>query len=117
MHLPMESFETGSGWQCAQGDFRITGSYEDIMKQSVRKKIESALEQVIPTDAASDFNQGLIELGAIVCVPNGGPKCEQCPVKEYCIAHAENLTAEIPGKEESKGQKDRRKNCTDLQRR
>lgn len=50
---------------------RITGSYEDIMKQSVRKKIESALEQVIPTDAASDFNQGLIELGAIVCVPNG----------------------------------------------
>ena len=67
---------------------RITGSYEDIMKQSVRKKIESALEQVIPTDAASDFNQGLIELGAIVCVPNGGPKCEQCPVKDYCIAHA-----------------------------
>ena len=84
---------------------RITGSYEDIMKQSVRKKIESALEQVIPTDAASDFNQGLIELGAIVCVPNGGPKCEQCPVKEYCIAHAENLTAEIPVKKKAKARK------------
>ena len=84
---------------------RITGSYEDIMKQSVRKKIESALEQVIPTDAAIDFNQGLIELGAIVCVPNGGPKCEQCPVKEYCIAHAENLTAEIPVKKKAKARK------------
>lgn len=84
---------------------RITGSYEDIMKQSVRKKIESALEQVIPTDAASDFNQGLIELGAIVCVPNGEPKCEQCPVKEYCIAHAENLTAEIPVKKKAKARK------------
>lgn len=84
---------------------RITGSYEDIMKQSVRKKIENALEQVIPTDAASDFNQGLIELGAIVCVPNGGPKCEQCPVKEYCIAHAENLTAEIPVKKKAKARK------------
>lgn len=84
---------------------RITGSYEDIMKQSVRKKIESALEQVIPTDAASDFNQGLIELGAIVCVPNGRPKCEQCPVKEYCIAHAENLTAEIPVKKKAKARK------------
>lgn len=47
---------------------RITGSYEDIMKQSVRKKIENVLEQVIPPNAASDFNQGLIELGAIVCV-------------------------------------------------
>lgn len=84
---------------------RITGSYEDIMKQSVRKKIENALEQVIPADAASDFNQGLIELGAIVCVPNGGPKCEQCPVKEYCIAHAENLTAEIPVKKKAKARK------------
>ena len=84
---------------------RITGSYEDIMKQSVRKKIESALEQVIPADAASDFNQGLIELGAIVCVPNGGPKCEKCPLKEYCIAHAENLTAEIPVKKKAKARK------------
>lgn len=84
---------------------RITGSYEDIMKQSVRKKIENALEQVIPADAASDFNQGLIELGAIVCVPNGGPKCEKCPLKEYCIAHAENLTAEIPVKKKAKARK------------
>ena len=84
---------------------RITGSYEDIMKQSVRKKIEQALEQVIPADAASDFNQGLIELGAIVCVPNGEPKCEECPVKEYCIAHAENLTAEIPVKKKAKARK------------
>ena len=84
---------------------RITGSYEDIMKQSVRKKIEHALEQVIPADAASDFNQGLIELGAIVCVPNGEPKCAECPVKEYCIAHAENLTAEIPVKKKAKARK------------
>ena len=50
------------------------------MKQSVRKKMEEALEKVIPADGASDFNQGLIELGAIVCVPNGEPKCGECPV-------------------------------------
>ena len=84
---------------------RITGSYEDIMKQSVRRKIENTLEQVIPSDAASDFNQGLIELGAIVCVPNGEPKCEECPVKEYCIACKENLTAEIPVKKKAKTRK------------
>ena len=84
---------------------RIAGSYEDIMKQSVRKKIEAALEKVIPADAASDFNQGLIELGAIVCVPNGEPKCEECPVKEYCVAYAENLTAEIPVKKKAKARK------------
>ena len=70
---------------------RITGSYEDIMKQSVRKKIENTLEQVIPSDAASDFNQGLIELGAIVCVPNGEPKCEECPVASLCQAKARKI--------------------------
>ena len=84
---------------------RITGSYEDIMKQSVRKKIETALEGIIPENAASDFNQGLIELGAIVCVPNGEPKCEECPVKEMCVAHKEDLTAEIPVKKKAKARK------------
>lgn len=84
---------------------RITGSYEDIMKQSVRKKIETALEAIIPENAASDFNQGLIELGAIVCVPNGEPKCEECPVKAMCVAHKENLTAEIPVKKKAKARK------------
>lgn len=84
---------------------RITGSYEDIMKQSVRKKIETALEGIIPENTASDFNQGLIELGAIVCVPNGEPKCEECPVKEMCVAHKEDLTAEIPVKKKAKARK------------
>ena len=84
---------------------RIIGSYEDIMKQSVRKKIETALEAIIPENAASDFNQGLIELGAIVCVPNGEPKCEECPVKEMCVAHKEDLAAEIPVKKKAKARK------------
>ena len=66
---------------------RLTGSREDIMKQSVRKKMEEALEKVIPADGASDFNQGLIELGAIVCVPNGEPKCGECPVAHLSLIH------------------------------
>lgn len=80
---------------------RLVGSREDIMKQSVRRKIEDALEQVIPADAASDFNQGLIELGAIVCVPNGEAKCGECPVAGLCEARKQGIIAEIPVK--SKG--------------
>ncbi len=77
---------------------RITGSDEDIMKQSVRRKMEELLEQVIPEDASSDFNQGLIELGAIVCVPNGEPDCARCPVNGWCIAHREGRERELPVK-------------------
>ena len=84
---------------------RITGSREDIMKQSVRKEMERTLEQVIPEDAASDFGQGLIELGAIVCVPNGEPKCGECPAAFACVARKQGLTAEIPVKKKAKARR------------
>ena len=84
---------------------RLTGSREDIMKQSVRKKIEEALEKVIPADGASDFNQGLIELGAIVCVPNGEPKCGECPVAHLCEARKQGTACEIPVKSKGKARK------------
>lgn len=80
---------------------RITGSYEDIMKQSVRKQVEEQIEKVIPEDAASDFNQGLIELGAIVCVPNGEPKCEECPAKHICMAYEKGIQMELPVKKKA----------------
>lgn len=80
---------------------RITGSDRDIMKQSVRKRMEGLLETVIPEDAASDFNQGLIEMGAIVCVPNGAPKCDECPAKEICKAHISGREMDLPVKKKA----------------
>lgn len=84
---------------------RITGSREDIGKQSVRKKIEELLEPVIPRDAAGDFNQGLIELGALVCVPNGEPKCGECPAAGFCAAREQGAAAEIPVKSKGKARR------------
>lgn len=80
---------------------RITGSDRDIMKQSVRRHIEQLLEQVIPAEASSDFNQGLIELGAIVCVPNGEPKCQECPARECCVAYRDGTVMELPVKKKA----------------
>ena len=57
---------------------------------------------MIPNDAASDFNQGLIELGAIVCVPNGAPKCESCPLAHFCRAHEKGIEQELPVKSKAK---------------
>ena len=84
---------------------RLTGSREDIMKQSVRKKIEEALEHVIPEGEASDFDQGLIELGALVCVPNGEPHCGECPLPHLCRAREQGLTGEIPVRSKAKPRK------------
>lgn len=84
---------------------RLLASDEDIMKQSVRKKVEQALEAVMPKDKASDFNQGLIELGAIVCVPNGMAKCEVCPLANLCEARKQNRIMELPVKAKAKSRK------------
>ena len=84
---------------------RLTGSHADIMKQSVKRKVEDALQEVIPKDAASDFDQGLIELGAIVCVPNGSPHCEECPLASICEARKQGLTGEIPVKSKAKARR------------
>lgn len=81
---------------------RIIASEEDIMKQTVRIKIEYMLEGVIPHDSASDFNQGLIELGALICTPKGLAKCEQCPVQQNCQARKENKVEELPIKAKAK---------------
>ena len=77
---------------------RITESTEDISKQSVRKKIEQQLQQIMPSECPGDFNQALMELGAIVCVPNGQAKCEECPVASACLACRHDKVEGIPVK-------------------
>ena len=70
--------------------------------------IEAAMElgldtvKFFPAEAAGDFNQSLIELGAIICVPNGEPRCGICPVKEICLAHMEGRETEFPVKKKKK---------------
>lgn len=81
---------------------RVLASEDDIMKASVKKNIETLLEQVIPDENPSDFNQALIELGAIVCVPNGVPKCENCPLGQICRARQLGKQMDLPIKKKAK---------------
>ncbi|MCC8066695.1 MAG: A/G-specific adenine glycosylase [Clostridiales bacterium] len=77
---------------------RITEDSEDIAKQSVKKKTEEALLAVMPRECPGTFNQALMELGAMVCVPNGFPLCGQCPVRHLCRANLDQRQSEFPVK-------------------
>lgn len=77
---------------------RVTASYEDILKQSTKRRMEAYLKESMPKQDASHFNQGLIEIGAVVCVPNGAPKCEECPLASICLARKKGLIGELPVK-------------------
>jgi A/G-specific adenine glycosylase len=84
---------------------RLIASREDIMKEKTRKMIEAYLQEIMPIDTAGDFNQALMELGAMVCLPKGAAKCPLCPLKQLCLSHAENCTTEIPVKTPKKARR------------
>ena len=77
---------------------RITEDRQDIMKQSVRRQVEEKLLGIMPKEAPGDFNQALMELGAVVCVPNGPARCTECPVAEFCRAYHHGTVDELPVK-------------------
>lgn len=81
---------------------RISGSYDDITKESVKKELWQDLITIMPKDRPGDFNQSLMELGATVCLPNGKPLCDQCPVMHLCKAFQKDIVMELPVKPSKK---------------
>lgn len=84
---------------------RLMEDREDILKQSVKKRAEKLLKETMPKERASDFNQAMMELGAIICLPNGLPKCEECPISSVCSAKQKGVMMELPVKSSKKPRK------------
>ena len=77
---------------------RLTGDRGDIARAETKRRVRALLAQVIPVDAPGQFNQALMELGALVCLPNGAPDCDRCPAAELCAARREGKTDVLPVK-------------------
>lgn len=84
---------------------RYLNCEEDIMKMALRHKVERSIMAVIPGDKPGDFNQGIMELGETICIPNGIAKCEQCPIREKCQARIQDRVMELPVKTQKKARK------------
>ncbi len=70
----------------------------DLKWKKVFQKVGDGL---IPHDAASDFNQGLMELGQSICIKQN-PKCSICPVHSFCAAYAEGTQTLAPAPKSAK---------------
>ncbi len=77
---------------------RVTASRKSISDPAVKRTVSENLKTVYPAGRAGDFTQSLMELGALVCLPNGAPKCDACPLRTFCKAHLNGLEAELPVK-------------------
>lgn len=84
---------------------RIAGSFDDITKDQVKRELWQDLKNIIPKERPGDFNQSLMELGATVCLPNGKPLCDKCPVMHLCRAFHEDNIDKIPVKPPKKNRR------------
>ena len=77
---------------------RLLGDERDIGQSATKAAMRELLLRVIPREAPGEFNQALMELGAIVCLPNGAPLCDRCPLRTSCAALREGRIGELPVK-------------------
>jgi len=69
-----------------RGDLRVPRTWRALTEKA---------DQLLAHQAASDWNQALMELGEVICTPKS-PRCLVCPVMQSCRAYAEGITNEIP---------------------
>lgn len=74
---------------------------DDIARPSTRAGMEGLAQSLIPDGDAADFNQALMELGAMICTPKS-PSCLVCPVMMLCSGRLEGREKELPIKTKGK---------------
>jgi A/G-specific adenine glycosylase len=80
---------------------RLFTIWDDIAKEKSKKMFEEKVIETIDENNAGDFNQAIMELGALICKPQNS-SCIECPMKEFCEAYANNAVEELPVKSKKK---------------
>jgi A/G-specific adenine glycosylase len=76
---------------------RLFGRADDPRGGPARAWLWRAAEALMPRERAGEFNQALMELGALVCTP-AAPRCGECPLAARCVAQAEGRQEQIPAR-------------------
>ena len=80
---------------------RLYNDRADIMMGATKKRYTARVTEELPKDTPGDFNQALMELGALVCVP-GEPRCADCPLSDRCAAYGAGSASYLPVRGEKK---------------
>lgn len=76
---------------------RLYADKSDILLQKTKKAAIARLRACYPEgENARLLTEGLMELGERICIPNGRPRCEACPIREHCQAYAQQTTEQYP---------------------
>jgi A/G-specific adenine glycosylase len=75
---------------------------EDIKNPKTKAVIKALVQDSLPQSRNGDYNQAIMELGATICIPNGRPLCELCPIKQECLSYKNNMQMILPFKSKKK---------------
>lgn len=74
---------------------RLTCDGADASKGKTRKRLQMLSDALVDPQAPGDFNQAMMELGAMVCTPQS-PSCISCPIAKHCCAFATGAMESFP---------------------
>lgn len=76
---------------------RLLASDEDVLRDTTKKRVAALLRAVYPSGKdAGTLTQAWMELGENVCIPNGTPACDACPLVAFCRARLGQTVALYP---------------------
>ena len=92
---------------------RVSLDEREVDREAVRREMTETLSEAMrqwwqgknKPFLPGDFNQGLMDLGATVCLPNATPRCEICPLKTMCAAHAVGRETDFPVRAKKKARR------------
>ena len=76
---------------------RLYDDNGDISEPDTKARFTARVTETLPPSDAGNFNQALMELGALVCTPKS-PDCSHCPLADLCLGHAAGHAAVLPCK-------------------
>ncbi len=74
---------------------RIFNRQDNIAKDTTKKDYQQIMDHWTTLCNPSDFNQGMMDLGATICTPKN-PHCENCPIQTFCSAYKEGTQKLLP---------------------
>ncbi len=84
---------------------RFREDSRNISLDKTKREIRAELAELMP-DKAGDFNEALMELGEVICIPSGKPKCAWCPLQGSCLSYLHHSWENYPVKGKKKAKKE-----------
>lgn len=76
---------------------RLFGITENIQSPAGYRLISGIMYELMPGFPPGDFNQAVMEFGALHCTP-ASPGCGTCPLQTQCFAFIRNKVQELPAR-------------------